>query len=132
MKFPKLEPRNVQLWFKNHRAKVKRVRLEICRQRQQEMTDATAAAVASAAAVAAGGGVTSSASYSAAAAAAAASLVTSPQQQQHQQQQQQQQQHRRSVEAAFGGALRLGVQSVAGGIFTSVPGSNPFSSLSSR
>lgn len=26
-KFPKLEPKNVQLWFKNHRAKVKRMRL---------------------------------------------------------------------------------------------------------
>ncbi|XP_064652363.1 homeobox protein dve-1-like isoform X2 [Lineus longissimus] len=28
-RFPKLEPKNVQLWFKNHRAKVKRSRLEI-------------------------------------------------------------------------------------------------------
>jgi homeobox domain-containing protein len=27
-RFPKLEPKNVQLWFKNHRAKVKRSRLE--------------------------------------------------------------------------------------------------------
>lgn len=27
-RFPKLEPKNVQLWFKNHRAKMKRVRLE--------------------------------------------------------------------------------------------------------
>lgn len=27
-RFPKLEPKNVQLWFKNHRAKVKRTRLE--------------------------------------------------------------------------------------------------------
>ena len=27
-RFPKLEPKNVQLWFKNHRAKVKRGRLE--------------------------------------------------------------------------------------------------------
>ena len=27
-RFPKLEPKNVQLWFKNHRAKVKRARLE--------------------------------------------------------------------------------------------------------
>lgn len=26
-KFPKLEPKNIQLWFKNHRAKVKRMRL---------------------------------------------------------------------------------------------------------
>ena len=26
-KFPKLEPKNVQLWFKNHRAKVKRMRI---------------------------------------------------------------------------------------------------------
>lgn len=26
-KFPKLEPKNVQLWFKNHRAKVKRMRM---------------------------------------------------------------------------------------------------------
>lgn len=26
-KFPKLEPKNVQLWFKNHRAKVKRMRV---------------------------------------------------------------------------------------------------------
>lgn len=29
-KFPKLEAKNVQLWFKNHRAKVKRMRLEDC------------------------------------------------------------------------------------------------------
>ena len=28
MRFPKLEAKNVQLWFKNHRAKVKRARLE--------------------------------------------------------------------------------------------------------
>lgn len=28
-RFPKLEPKNVQLWFKNHRAKVKRARLEM-------------------------------------------------------------------------------------------------------
>lgn len=28
-RFPKLEPKNVQLWFKNHRAKVKRQRLEV-------------------------------------------------------------------------------------------------------
>jgi homeobox domain-containing protein len=27
-RFPRLEPKNVQLWFKNHRAKVKRARLE--------------------------------------------------------------------------------------------------------
>ena len=27
-RFPKLEPKNVQLWFKNHRAKVKRARQE--------------------------------------------------------------------------------------------------------
>ena len=27
-RFPKLEPKNVQLWFKNHRAKVKRMRLD--------------------------------------------------------------------------------------------------------
>ena len=26
-KFPKLEPKNVQLWFKNHRAKVKRMKV---------------------------------------------------------------------------------------------------------
>lgn len=28
-RFPRLEPKNVQLWFKNHRAKVKRQRLEV-------------------------------------------------------------------------------------------------------
>lgn len=27
-KYPRLEPKNVQLWFKNHRAKVKRMRIE--------------------------------------------------------------------------------------------------------
>lgn len=27
-RFPKLEPKNVQLWFKNHRAKMKRLRME--------------------------------------------------------------------------------------------------------
>lgn len=27
-RFPKLEPKNVQLWFKNHRAKVKRLKIE--------------------------------------------------------------------------------------------------------
>ena len=117
MKFPKLEPRNVQLWFKNHRAKVKRVRLEICRQRQQEMNEAAVASAAAAVAAA------SSSSHSGA-------VAMTSQQQQQQQQQQHQQQHRR-VEAAFSGALRLGVQSVAGGIFTSVPGNNSLSSLTS-
>ena len=28
-KFPKLEPKNIQLWFKNHRAKVKRLRVGV-------------------------------------------------------------------------------------------------------
>ena len=117
MKFPKLEPRNVQLWFKNHRAKVKRVRLEICRQRQQEMNDAAAAvSVASAA-------------------SATLSIATSQQQQQQLQQQQQQlqqqQQRRVDAAAAFNGALRLGVQPVTAGIFTTVPGSSPFPALTS-
>ena len=107
MKFPKLEPRNVQLWFKNHRAKVKRVRLEICRQRQQEMNEA--AAVVSAA-------VSSS---------SALSQVTATQQQLQQQQQQ------RRIDAAFNGALRLGMQPVSGGIFTTVPSSSPFPALTS-
>ena len=88
---------------------MKRVRLEICRQRQQEINDAAAAvavSVAAAASVAAG---TSS------------SATASPQQQQQQ----------RRLDAAFDGALRLGVQPLPGGIFTAVPGSNPFPALAS-
>ena len=42
-RFPRLEPKNVQLWFKNHRAKVKRTRLE-----QQALSQATSSSPASA------------------------------------------------------------------------------------
>lgn len=45
-KFPKLESKNVQLWFKNHRAKIKRIRLDfgdkqsgVCRDNSLELTE---------------------------------------------------------------------------------------------
>ncbi|GAB1602987.1 uncharacterized protein LOC115215778 [Argonauta hians] len=45
-KFPKLESKNVQLWFKNHRAKIKRIRLDfgdkpsgMCHENSLELTE---------------------------------------------------------------------------------------------
>ncbi|CAI9728642.1 dve-1-like isoform X1 [Octopus vulgaris] len=45
-KFPKLESKNVQLWFKNHRAKIKRIRLDfgdkpsgVCHDNSLELTE---------------------------------------------------------------------------------------------
>ncbi|CAD5114183.1 DgyrCDS3326 [Dimorphilus gyrociliatus] len=38
-RFPRLEPKNVQLWFKNHRAKVKRARLELPSQNSDLVQD---------------------------------------------------------------------------------------------
>lgn len=38
-RFPRLEPKNVQLWFKNHRAKVKRARLELPSQNSDIVQD---------------------------------------------------------------------------------------------
>ena len=50
-RFPKLEPKNVQLWFKNHRAKVKRARIE---NNNTTMASPMAAGVTSSSPVAAG------------------------------------------------------------------------------
>ncbi len=50
-RFPKLEPKNVQLWFKNHRAKVKRQRFEhsaeLIQQQQQQQDGVVHSGVAS-------------------------------------------------------------------------------------